>query len=207
MQAPLTTIQQVSNLGDVVHIMMAVAKDDVPVKEMENEIKTILKEIHQIAPDDDKAMWGFNAEEEMKALSYLRIGLSALIWLIGLGTLISGAVGVSNIMLVTVRERTKEIGIRRAIGASPWVIARQIIAESTVLTAMAGVVGIMAGVGILRVVDPLLAQSDNFIKNPEVSFGAAVSCLVIIIIIGILAGLLPALRALKIKPIEALSEE
>ena len=205
--APLTTIQQVCNFGDVIHIMMAVARQDVSATEFEKQIKDVLKERHQIAPDDDKAIWGFNAAEELKSLGYLRIGLSALIWLIGLGTLISGAVGVSNIMLVTVKERTKEIGIRRAIGASPWVIARQIIAESTVLTAISGVVGIMAGVGILSVVEKIMAQSDNFLKNPQVSFGAAVSCLVIIVVIGVLAGLLPAMRALKIKPIEALSEE
>ena len=206
-QAPLTTIQQVYNYGEVLHILMAVAEDGVPVKQIDKGIKDALKQIHQIHPDDEKAIWGFNAEEELKALGYLRIGLSALIWLIGLGTLISGAVGVSNIMLVTVRERTKEIGIRRAIGASPWVIARQIIAESTVLTALAGIVGIMTGVGLLAVIEPVLAQADTFMKNPQVSFTAAVMCLIIIIIIGILAGLLPAIRALKIKPIEALSEE
>ena len=205
--APLSTVQQICNFGDKVHILMAVAKQDIPASDMDKQIKTVLKERHQIAPDDDKAIFGFNAEEELKALSYLRLGLSALIWLIGLGTLISGAVGVSNIMLVTVRERTKEIGIRRAIGASPWVIARQIIAESTVLTTLAGIVGIMAGVGIVRVVGNILEHSDNFMKNPEVSFSAAIACLIIIVIIGILAGLLPALRALKIKPIEALSEE
>ena len=205
--APLTTIQQIINLGDKIHYMLALAKEDVAVSTIESEIKTILKERHQIAPDDDKAIWGFNAEEEMKAMGYLKIGLSALIWLIGLGTLISGAVGVSNIMLVTVRERTKEIGVRRAIGASPWLIARQIMAESTVLTALAGVVGIMVGVGILAVVDQVMSMGDGFLKNPQVSFGAAFACLIIIVVVGILAGLLPALRALKIKPIEALSEE
>ncbi len=206
-QAPLTTIQQVYNYGEVVHVLMAVAEDGVQVKQIEKGIKDALKHIHQIHPDDEKAIWGFNAEEELKALSYLRLGLSALIWLIGLGTLISGAVGVSNIMLVTVRERTKEIGIRRAIGASPWLIARQIIAESTVLTAVAGVIGIMTGVGILAILEPIMASSDTFLKNPQINFSVAVMCLVIIIIIGIAAGLLPAMRALKIKPIEALSEE
>lgn len=205
--SPLTTVQQVANIGDRIHILMAVAKPGVSAAEMEKAIKTVLKERHQIAPEDDKAIWGFNAEEELKALSYLRIGLSALIWLIGLGTLISGAVGVSNIMLVTVRERTKEIGIRRAIGASPWLIARQIMAESTVLTALAGVTGIMAGVGVLQITGKVLEHSDKFIKDPQVSFGTAVTCLVIIVVIGITAGLLPAIRALKIKPIEALGEE
>ena len=205
--APITTVQQVCNFGDVLHILMAVSDDGFAMADVQKNIERVLRERHNIAPDDDKAIFGFNAEEEFKALNYLNIGLYALIWLIGLGTLISGAVGVSNIMLVTVRERTKEIGIRRAIGASPWVIVRQIIAESTVLTTMAGMAGIMAGVGILAVLEPVLEKSDAFIKHPQVSFEVAVACLVIIIVIGILAGLLPALRALRIKPIEALSEE
>lgn len=206
-QAPVTTIQKAYNFGETVHILMAVAKPNIPVSQIEKGIKDELRRLHNIAPDDDKALWGFNAEEEMKALGYLSIGLTALIWLIGLGTLISGAVGVSNIMLVTVRERTKEIGIRRAIGATPWVIVRQIIAESTVLTGLAGLAGIMAGVGAVLLTARVLEHADTFIKAPNVSFGVAVSCLIIIIIIGILAGLLPALRALKIKPVEALSEE
>ena len=206
-QAPVTTIQKAYNFGETVHILMAVAKPNIPVSQIEKGVKDELRRLHNIAPDDDKALWGFNAEEEMKALGYLSIGLTALIWLIGLGTLISGAVGVSNIMLVTVRERTKEIGIRRAIGATPWVIVRQIIAESTVLTGLAGLAGIMAGVGAVLLTARVLEHADTFIKAPNVSFGVAVSCLIIIIIIGILAGLLPALRALKIKPVEALSEE
>ena len=205
--APITTIQQVCNFGDVLHILMAVSEDGHAMSKVQKEIERVLKERHNVAPDDDKAIWGFNAEDEFKSLNYLNIGLTALIWLIGLGTLISGAVGVSNIMLVTVRERTKEIGIRRAIGASPWIIVRQIIAESTVLTAMAGVTGIMAGVGILAIVEPIMDNSEAFLKHPQVSFHVAIVCLIIIIVIGMLAGLLPALRALKIKPIEALSEE
>ncbi|MBQ9602744.1 MAG: ABC transporter permease [Paludibacteraceae bacterium] len=206
--APLSTVQQIVNIGEKVHYMMALAEENVPVTEIDSEIRRVLKERHSIAPDDEKAIFGFNAEEELKALGYLKMGLQALVWLIGLGTLISGAVGVSNIMLVTVRERTKEIGVRRALGASPWLIARQIMAESTVLTALAGIVGIMVGVGILAVMDVIMSQNeDAFLKDPQVHFGAAIACLVIIIIVGLLAGLLPALRALKIKPIEALSEE
>ena len=124
-----------------------------------------------------------------------------------LGTLISGAVGVSNIMLVTVRERTKEIGVRRAIGASPWLIARQILTESIVLTAMAGIIGIMAGVGILAITEKVLVMMDTKVQNIQVSFTIAVVCLLVIVIVGALAGLMPALRALKVKPIEALNEE
>lgn len=206
-QAPITTLQKAYNYGEVIHILMAVAKNGYQVKQIETGIKDVLRQRHQIAPDDEKALWSFNAEEEFRAMNYLRLGLTALIWLIGLGTLISGAVGVSNIMLVTVRERTREIGIRRALGASPWVIARQILCESTLLTSLAGLTGIMAGVGILALATPLLAASDTFLKDPQVSFSAAFACLIIIVTIGLLAGLLPALRALHIKPIEALSEE
>lgn len=205
--APVSTVQQIINIGDRVHFMMALADDNVDVSIVDKDIKRLLKERHNIAPDDEKAIWGFNAQEEMKALNFLHIGLNALIWLIGLGTLISGAVGVSNIMLVTVRERTKEIGVRRAIGASPWLIARQIMAESTFLTALAGICGIMVGVGILEIVNMVLEHSDSFLKDAQIHFGAAIACLIIIVTVGMLAGLLPAIRALKIKPIEALSEE
>ena len=205
--APVSTVQQIINNGDKVHNMMVLADDGVDVSVIEKEIKKLLKERHNIAPDDEKAIWSFSPQVEMKAITYLHIGLEALIWLIGLGTLISGAVGVSNIMLVTVRERTKEIGVRRAIGASPWLIARQIMAESTCITALAGICGIMVGVGILEVVNIVLEQADIFLKDAQIHFGAAFACLIIIVIVGILAGLLPAIRALKIKPIEALGEE
>jgi putative ABC transport system permease protein len=152
-------------------------------------------------------MYTLNMEETLKAFKYLVVGLSALIWLIGLGTLISGAVGVSNIMLVTVRERTKEIGIRRAIGASPWVITKQILAESTLLTLLAGLLGIVAAVGVLQIAQQLLQGNEMFSQDMQISFGIAIGGLAILLVIGLLAGLLPARRALAIKPIEALNEE
>jgi putative ABC transport system permease protein len=148
-----------------------------------------------------------NMEEELKEFNLLVAGLTALIWLIGLGTLISGAVGVSNIMLVTVRERTKEIGIRRAIGASPWVIMKQILAESTLLTLLSGVLGIVAAVGVLRVAEMALKDNEMFSQNIQISFSIAIGGLLILLIVGLLAGILPARRALAIKPIEALNEE
>jgi putative ABC transport system permease protein len=148
-----------------------------------------------------------NMEDMLKAFKYLVLGLTALIWLIGLGTLISGAVGVSNIMLVTVRERTKEIGIRRAIGASPWVIMKQILAESTLLTLLSGVLGIVAAVGVLRVAEMALKDNEMFSQNIQISFSIAIGGLLILLIVGLLAGILPARRALAIKPIEALNEE
>jgi len=126
---------------------------------------------------------------------------------VGLGTLFAGAIGVSNIMLVTVRERTKEIGIRRALGATPRNIIGQILSESVVLTVLAGLLGIVLGVGLLRGVGIVLSQSDQFFKDPQVSFGMAVGSFLILIVIGAMAGYIPAQRAIMIKPVEAISEE
>ena len=204
---PISTLQQAYQLGENIHLIMATAQPNVAVSIVEEELKTILKELYTIAPDDNRAMYTVNMEETLKAFKYLVVGLSALIWLIGLGTLISGAVGVSNIMLVTVRERTKEIGIRRAIGASPWVITKQILAESTLLTLLAGLLGIVAAVGVLQIAQQLLQSNEMFSQDMQISFGIAIGGLVILLVIGLLAGLLPARRALAIKPIEALNEE
>jgi putative ABC transport system permease protein len=137
----------------------------------------------------------------------LGIGIASLIWIVGLGTLFAGAIGVSNIMLVTVRERTREIGIRRALGATPRAIIGQIMSESIVLTVVAGILGIVVGVGILAATGIVLSQGDQFFKDPQISFGMAVGSLMILIVIGTLAGMIPAQRAMMIKPIEAIREE
>lgn len=206
---PITTLQRAYNRGQEIHQLVVSARPGVKAADAEQEVKTILRRIHNIAPNDEKALWAWNIEEMFTGISYTILGLTILLWLIGLGTLISGAVGVMNIMLVTIRERTREIGIRRALGASPWVIVRQILAESLLLTTLSGLMGIMAGIGILNILGPIMANADSELplNAPEVSFGLAMGALLIIVVIGLLAGLMPALRALKIKPIEALSEE
>jgi len=130
-----------------------------------------------------------------------------MIWIVGLGTLLAGGIGVSNIMLITVRERTREIGIRRALGATPRNIIMQILSESIVLTLIAGVAGIMLGVGLLQLVGIALSQGDQFFKDPQISFTVAIVSLFILLIVGTLAGFLPANRAMSIKPIEAIREE
>ncbi len=148
---PFSTMQQAFNQGNIIHFLAATAKDGVPVKVVQNKILEILKQQHQIAPDDKDALFTMNIEEQFKMFNYLGIGIASLIWIVGLGTLFAGAVGVSNIMLVTVRERTKEIGIRRALGgATPGNIIGQILSESVVLTVLAGILGIVVGVGLLR---------------------------------------------------------
>jgi putative ABC transport system permease protein len=204
---PFSTMQQAFNMGNIIHFLAATANDGVPVKVVQDKILEILKQQHQIAPDDKEAIFTMNIEEQFKMFNYLGIGIASLIWLVGLGTLIAGAIGVSNIMLVTVRERTKEIGIRRAMGATPRDIIGQILSESVVLTVLAGLTGIVVGVGILRATGIVLSQGDQFFKDPQISFTMAVGSLIILIIIGTFAGYIPAQRAMLIKPVEAISEE
>lgn len=204
---PFSTMQQAFNQGNIIHLLAATAKEGVPVRVIQDKILKVLKEQHQIAPDDKEAVFNMNIEEQFKMFNYLGIGIAALIWIVGLGTIFAGAIGVSNIMLVTVRERTKEIGIRRALGATPQNIIGQILTESIVLTVLAGITGIVIGVGILRAVGIVLSQGDQFFKDPQISFGMAVATLFILLIIGTFAGYLPAQRAMLIKPVEAISEE
>ena len=204
---PFSTMQQAFNQGNIVHLLAATAKEGVSVKVIQDQISEILKQQHQVSSDDKDAVWSMNIEEQFKMFNYLGIGIAALIWIVGLGTLFAGAIGVSNIMLVTVRERTKEIGIRRALGATPRNIIGQILSVSVVLTVLAGLLGIVLGVGLLRGVGIVLSQGDQFFKDPQVSFGMAISSLLILIVIGAMAGYIPAQRAMMIKPVEAISEE
>jgi len=204
---PFSTMQQAFNQGNKVHFMAVTAKPGIKVKVIEDRIHEVLKEKHNLSPLDKKAVGGFNIEDEFNMFLYLGIGIAALIWIVGLGTLFAGAIGVSNIMLVTVKERTKEIGIRRALGATPRDIIRQILSESIVLTLIAGVTGLMFGVGLLSVVGMALSHGDQFFKDPQISFTVALAALFILLVIGTFAGFIPANRAMNIKPIEAIREE
>ena len=204
---PFSTMQQAFNQGNIIHFLAATAKEGVPVRVIQDKILEILKQQHQIAPEDKEAVFNMNIEEQFKMFNYLGIGIAALIWIVGLGTIFAGAIGVSNIMLVTVRERTKEIGIRRALGATPRNIIGQILSESIVLTVLAGITGIVVGVGLLRATGIVLSQGDQFFKDPQISFGMAVVSLLILLVIGTFAGYIPAQRAMMIKPVEAIGEE
>jgi len=204
---PFSTMQQAFNQGNKVHFMAVTAKPGIKVKVIEDKIQEVLKAKHNIAPNDKKAIGGFNIEDQFNMFLYLGIGIAALIWVVGLGTLFAGAIGVSNIMLVTVRERTREIGIRRALGATPRNIIAQILSESIILTLIAGIAGLMVGVGLLSLVGMALSHGDQFFKDPQISFSVAIAAFFILLIIGTLAGFIPANRAMNIKPIEAIREE
>lgn len=207
---PFTTMQQVFALGDKIHFFAFVADDDTPIPSIEDDIKLLLKQRHDIAPTDNEAIESFNLTEIFKAFKGLFFGIHILIWIVGLGTLISGVIGVSNIMLVTVKERTREIGVRRAIGAKPKDIIGQVLSESLLLTTLAGLVGLCIGVGIMAIVGMVTSStpSDNMMfQDPNMSFKAAIAATIIVIVSGLLAGVLPAWRAIQIKAIDAIREE
>ena len=206
---PFKTLQKVINQGDIIHILTATAKPNVPASKLEEKMKEILKVNNNIAPTDEQAVWSFTLEDQFNMFKYTFIGIAIVIWIVGSGTLIAGIIGVSNIMLVTVKERTKEIGIRRALGAKPRTIIAQIMWESLVLTAIAGILGLCFGVLCLYLADTYwLQNAENvFISNPMVSFTTAVLSTVILLIFGLIAGLVPASRAMKIKAIDAIQEE
>jgi putative ABC transport system permease protein len=206
---PFTTMQQINNQGDIIHFLAATAKGNNSVKLMEERMKELLKAHNNIDPNDTQAIWGFNMAEQFQMFNYLFLGIAILIWIVGSGTLIAGIVGVSNIMVVTVKERTKEIGIRRALGAKPTTIISQIMAESLVLTAIAGLLGLCLGVLTLYLADVYwLQKAENvFLSNPTVSFGTAVASTIILLICGLIAGAIPTMRALQVKAIDAIREE
>jgi len=207
---PFTTLQKTYNYGDVVGWYSITAKENVAVSVIEAKAKELLKTRHSIAPDDDRAIGSANVEEEFKKMTNLFIGIEMLIWIVGIGTLMAGIVGVSNIMMIIVKERTQEIGIQRAIGATPMAIMTQIITESVFLTAIAGYVGLVFGVAVIEGVNYMLVQSGSttgMFTNPSVDFGVAVKALIILIVSGAMAGMIPARRAVSIKPIDALRYE
>lgn len=207
---PFTTLQKVYNYGDVVGWYSMTARDDVRVEVVETKAKELLKKRHSVNPDDDRAVGSFNLDKEWSKMTNLFSGIRVLIWIVGFGTLLAGVIGVSNIMLIVVKERTKEIGIQRAIGATPGIIITQIILESVFLTALAGYFGLALGVGLLELLNYILhttGAEGNMFTNPTVNFGVAMRALFVLVISGIFAGLIPAYRAINVKPIDALRDE
>jgi putative ABC transport system permease protein len=207
---PFTTLQKTYNYGDVVGFFAITSKEGIPVAVVENKAIEILKRRHSIAPGDVSAIGHFNLEDEYRKMRGLFSGIRWLVWIVGTGTLLAGIIGVSNIMLVVVKERTREIGIQRALGATPFNIITQIITESVVLTTFAGYFGLVVGVGLLELINYLLDKSGantEMFLHPGVNFQVAVTALSILILSGALAGFIPARRAISVKPIDALRYE
>lgn len=208
---PFSTAQLAYGQGNNVYTTVVTMQNQYSVKEWEERILAIVKERHMVHPDDKQGFWSFNLAEIISMFDNLFLGINILLWIVGCGSLFAGLIGISNIMLVTVKERTQEIGIRRALGARPFTILNQILCESLVLTTAAGITGIVLGVWILNTVGLVLGNSggsDDFaISDPQVQFSVAFAALVVIILGGLLAGWMPAMRAMKIRAIEALREE
>lgn len=206
---PFTTFQQAFNAIGRVHWFAVTARGDRSAVEVQEKALSILQSRHKIAPDDRRGIGSFNLAEEFRKLQSLFIGIRLLMWVVGAGTLAAGAIGVSNIMLIVVRERTKEIGLRRAVGATPYTIMSQVVFEAVLLTAVAGLLGLSAGVGLLELVARLIpaAGERQMFLNPGVDLVDAVRAVTVLIAAGALAGLLPARRAVAVNPVVALRSE
>lgn len=205
---PFTTFQQVYNQGDQIGYMMITGKPDYDISQIEQDAKLLLKNLNSIHPDDKRGLASRNLGADFARVTGFLTGMQFLTIFVGVATLIAGVFAIGNILLITVRERTKEIGVRRALGATPFEIKRQIVVEAVFLTLVAGLFGIISGGWILIGLDSAFGQGDNaVIVNASVSIIVVFAALTLLVVLGTLIGLIPAFKATSIKPIEALREE
>ena len=205
---PFTTFKKVYNSSDKIDWMMITAYSGVNIEQLEKDLLLTLKNLHKVHPEDKRAFGSINLGKEIGRLTGFLTGMQFLTWYVGIATLIAGVFAIGNILLITVKERTKEIGIRRAIGATPKSIRQQIILEAVFLTATAGMLGIIFGAFTLYIIDAGFGQGpDAALINPTVNIPIILISCTILIFLGTLIGLIPAHMATIIKPIEALREE
>ena len=207
---PFTTFQQAFNFGDRVGWMALTAKDDASITALKPGIMAFMKERHTIHPDDERAVGNFDLFEEFKKVQDLFMVLKFIAYFVGTLVLLSGIIGISNIMLIVVKERTKEIGIRRALGATSGAIRSQILLEAIFLTIIAGMFGIAVATGILGILNMILATMPSegmMFINPSVDLTVVFIALLILVGSGLLAGFIPAQTAINVKPVDALRTE
>ena len=205
---PFSTYKKLYNTGDNVDWFTIAAFDDADVIAVEEQVKQTLKRIHRVSPKDERAFGSFNLGEVFGRIMGFSQGMTFLSLIVGIATIIAGVIGIGNILLISVKERTKELGIRRALGATPAEVRIQIILESVFLTFVAGVFGIILGAFVLSGIDAATANMDDFpYTNPTVPISFVLGALAIMVTLGTLIGLIPAQRAVSIKPIDALREE
>ncbi len=205
---PFTTFQNVYNQGDNIGWITVTGEDGYNIRQIENDVKLVLKNLNYVHPDDNRAFGSFNLGELFERFEGFLMGMQFLTWFVGIATLIAGVFAIGNILLITVKERTKEIGIRRAIGATPFEIKRQIVLESIFLTFIAGIFGIISGGWILIAMDSAYGSGpDSVLINASVPILVVFISVIILVVFGTLIGLIPANRATSIKPIDALREE
>ena len=209
---PFTTAQNVFNgqdrLSNIAFTVKPEKTFDQSVEvsnQFADQIRSYLKESHSVAPDDNSAINVYNSLEEAKRFFTLTENIAFFFWFVGICTIIAGVVGVSNIMLIIVKERTREIGIRKALGAKPWSIVGMILQESVFVTAVSGFAGLILSMGLLEIVGPNVEV--DYVVNPSVDFSIAMTMVIVLILAGAIAGFFPAWRAANIQPIEALKDE
>lgn len=206
---PFTAFSQAFNMGNRVGWMAITAKDGYSITKLKTRVFDLLKVRHNIHPEDDRAIGNFDLYEQYQKVDGLFIALKVVAYFVGILVLLSGIIGISNIMLIVVKERTKEIGIRRALGASPWSIRSQILTESVFLTLISGMAGISLGAFVIYVLNMILDANGpvEMFANPSVELSTVLIALLILISSGLLAGFIPAQNAIKVKPIDALRDE
>lgn len=206
---PFTTFSQAFNRANDVGWMAITADDGSSISDLKEQVVSLLKKNRKVHPDDNRAIGYFDLYEQFNRVQSLFWAIKFIGYFVGILVLLSGIIGVSNIMLIVVKERTKEIGIRRALGENPWSIKLQILMESVFLTTISGMAGISFGALVIYLINVLLDMNgpvDMFL-NPSVSLGVVVGALVILIVSGLLAGFIPAQSAIKVRPIDALRTE
>lgn len=205
---PISTAQRIFKGENVINQISYTTGNASPEEAdaMVQASKSALAKIHTFNPEDTQAIEIWNKSEEVRKFNSLFAGIRMFIWIIGIGTIIAGIVGVSNIMMIVVKERTKEIGIRKALGATPGSIIALIMQEAIVITGFAGYIGLVLGVGLLELISKKMPVTE-FFKNPEANFSVAISATVLLVIAGAVAGFFPAMKAAAVKPVEALRDE
>ncbi len=204
---PFSTFQNAFNYGNIIGWFSIASKKSVPAVETEEKVLALLKERYKIAPEDNMALGHWNMGKEFNKLNGLFNGIDFLIWFVGIGTLIAGVIGISNIMLIVVKERTKEIGVKRALGATPYDVISQIMLEAVFLTAVAGVIGLWLSILLLELIDNLMGSEVPMFENPTVDISIAIKALIVLVFSGAMAGLIPARKASAVDPVEALRSE
>lgn len=206
---PMTTFQKTFGNGRNIGILALTPKPGVDGFRLEKDAIELLKQRHMVAPSDSKAFFSWNLLKQAQQINGLFAAINIFVWFVGIGTLAAGIVGISNIMIITVKDRTRELGIRKALGATPASIISMIMTESIFITSVAGYLGLVTGVLIVEGTNRLLTRFNldlSYFKNPEVDFQAAVSAILILVVVGALAGLAPAIRAARITPVAAMND-
>nr|WP_262901696.1 MULTISPECIES: ABC transporter permease [unclassified Chryseobacterium] len=205
---PLSTYTKMYNAGEQIDMFAIVSKPNANVNGVEEDVKQVLKTQNKVSPEDTNAFGSFNLGKEFKKLTGFLTGMQLLTIIVGTLTILAGVIAISNILLITVKERTKEIGIRRALGAKPAEVRNQILLESVVITLSSGILGFMCGIFVLIILNAVTQNQDEFpFYNPTVNYGNVFGAMAVMVILGLIIGMIPAQRAVKIRPIEALRSE